>query len=81
MVPYCHSILSDVTIETFSYPATEVEYPSLTVCKRNGYNVDEYIRAVFDNFQVVCTTDQSCNETSMLRVDFPHYLQVCFKIS
>ena len=69
-------ILVDVTIETFSYPATKVEYPALTVCKRRSYNVDEYVRSVFDNFQVVCTNDASCDETLPLREDYPHYLQV-----
>ena len=41
-----------------------------------SYNVDEYTRAVFDNFQVVCHDNESCAETSPLREDFPSYLKV-----
>ena len=42
----------------------------------NGYNVDEYLRAVFDNFQVVCRSKEHCEETLPLKEDFPAYLKV-----
>ena len=64
-------------IESFSYPATQLAYPAITVCKMNGYNVDEYVRAVFDNFQFVCADDKACVETIPLRDDYPYYLKVC----
>ncbi len=38
-------------IDTMSYPATKLAYPAITVCKEDRYDVGEYIRAVFDNFQ------------------------------
>ena len=41
---------TQVRIETFSYPATELVYPALTVCKKYNYDVAEYLRAIFDNF-------------------------------
>ena len=40
-----------------------------------GYNVDEYVRTVFDNFQVVCTDNQTCADTQPLRDDFPAYIK------
>ncbi len=43
-----------VTIETFSLPATSLPYPAISVCKPEPYDVGEYIRAVFDNFQMTC---------------------------
>ena len=45
------------------------------MCKK-GYNPDEYVRIVFDNFQVVCNDEESCRETSKLREAFPSYLKV-----
>ena len=49
--------------------------PPCTVCKK-GYNPDEYVRVVFDNFQVVCNDEESCREISELREAFPSYLKV-----
>ena len=37
-------------IQTFNHPATELKYPAVTVCKKHNYDVAEYLRAVFDNF-------------------------------
>ena len=65
-----------MTIETFSHPATKLEYPAITVCKKGSYNVDEYVRAVFDNFAVICQDDESCSDTEPLRADFSSYLKV-----
>ena len=68
--------MAGVAIGTFSHPATELAYPAITVCKMGGYNPDEYVRAVFDNFQVGCRDTRSCEETSKLREAFPNYLEV-----
>ena len=68
----------DVVIATLSQPACELAYPAITVCKKGGYNPDEYVRVVFDNFQVVCNDEEGCNETSKLRDAFPSYLKVTF---
>ena len=70
--------LLDVAIATLPQPACELTYPAITVCKKGGYNPDEYVRVVFDNFQVVCHDEESCNETSKLRAAFPSYLKVTF---
>ncbi len=37
---------SEVTIETFSLPATSLPYPAITVCKAHKYDTGEYLRAV-----------------------------------
>ena len=69
-----------VSIITFSYPATKLNYPAITVCRKIPYNPDEYVRAVFDNFQLTCNNscmdycDASCEETEVLREDFEAYI-------
>ena len=45
------------------------------MCKEGAYNVDEYVRAVFDNFAVECVDDKTCADTAQLRDDFPSYLK------
>ena len=73
-----------VTIVTFSHPATKLNYPSITVCRKVPYNPDEYVRAVFDNFQLLCNDscmencDVSCEETDMMRQDFESYISMNF---
>ena len=64
---------SSVAIRTFSKPAREVEFPAITICNEKGFDVGEYIRAVFDNFQYKCEKDYNCNETELLRSHFPAY--------
>ena len=69
-----------VTIETFSHHATKLNYPAITVCRSIPYNPDEYVRSVFDNFQLACnysfdeSSESSCEETEMLRQDFKSYI-------
>ena len=36
---------------TISRPTTNATYPAITICNPNGFDVGEYIRAVYDNFQ------------------------------
>ena len=65
---------SKVTIKTFSMPATELPYPAITICNKNGKNVGEYLRAIFDNFQYACNEyDGDCEKTKLLRSHFPTY--------
>ena len=45
------------------------------MCKGGAYNVDEYVRAIFDNFAVECSDDKTCADTAQLRDDFPSYLK------
>ena len=35
-----------VAIDTFSLPATDLNYPAITICNRNRYDVGEYIRSL-----------------------------------
>ena len=72
-----------VTIQTLSYPATELNYPAITMCRTIPYNPDEYIRAVYDNFQMACNScndtaycEESCEETKLLRQDFKRYISL-----
>ena len=76
---------SGVKIETLSYPATELNYPAITMCRTIPYNPDEYIRAVYDNFQMACNScndsstaycEESCEETMLLRQDFKYYISL-----
>ena len=59
-----------VAIKTFSKPAREVPYPAITICNPNGYDVGQYIRAVFDNFEFSCESGK-CEKSRLLRTDFP----------
>ena len=60
-----------VAIQTFSKPSHEVEFPAITICNEDGFDVGEYIRAVFDNFQYSCFKGHNCSETELLRSHFP----------
>ena len=40
-----------VAIATFAMPATEVPSPAITVCNPSGFDIGEYVRAIYDNFQ------------------------------
>ena len=57
---------------TFSMSATDLPYPAITICNKNGYDVGEYLRAVFDNFEYGCK-DGDCEKSSLLRSHFPEY--------
>ena len=63
-----------MSIETFSFPATELAYPAITVCKRQKYDMGEYLRAVFDNFEYSCNgsvaDSMSCVDSMLLRDHF-----------
>ena len=70
----------EVSITTFSYPTSNLSYPAITVCRETPYNPDEYVRSVFDNFQLACNDscmeycDASCEETDLMRQDFWEYI-------
>ena len=55
-------------------PIREVPYPAITICNAKGYDVGEYIRAVFDNFEFSCESGtDGCEKSRLLRADFPGY--------
>ena len=64
---------SGVTIQTFAHPVTELPEPAITVCRKVPYNPDEYVRAVFNNFQMKCNIG-SCEDTQLLKRDFSGYI-------
>ena len=64
-----------VEITTFSKKATELIHPAITICNPNGYDVGEYLRAVFDNFEY-----GNLSESEMLRSHFPGYADVGSKV-
>ena len=66
---------SSVAIKTFSKPANEVPFPAITICNENGFDVGQYLRAVFDNFQYSCYNDHNCSDVELLRSHFPGYFE------
>ncbi len=68
----------EVAIDTFSLPATSLPFPAITVCKRRKFDVGEYLRAVFDNFQYVCKkaegVNDTCRESMLLREHYDTYV-------
>ena len=59
---------------TFSMPATDLPYPAITVCNKNGHDVGEYLRAVFDNFEYSCKDPNlDCEKSQLLRSHFPEF--------
>ena len=64
-----------VEITTFSKKATELYHPAITICNPNGYDVGEYLRAVFDNFEY-----NDLNSSKLLRSHFPGYADVNSKL-
>ena len=68
------------TIDTGNNPVTNLDHPALTICKANGiYDVGEYLRAVFNNFQFACESSlesESCKATKTLRRHYSSYLEV-----
>ena len=73
-------MFSEVGIETFTLPVTELPYPAITICKKNGlYDPGEYLRAVFNQFQYAYRKDdeRSCYETKNLRDDYKNFVSPC----
>ena len=64
-----------VVIKTFAHPVTEVPEPAITVCRKVPYNPDEYVRAIFDNFQMTCDLG-FCEDTLLLRENFENHLDL-----
>ena len=70
---YSSQPITEVSIHTIA--STKLNFPAITVCREIPYNPDEYVRVVFDNFQMVCNESyEGCEETQMLRNDFVNYL-------
>ena len=66
-----------LTIDTMTFPATNVAYPAITICKDpTNFDSGDYVRAVFDNFQSSCNSDASCAEIELLRSHFRDYLKI-----
>ena len=63
----------EVSIATFSFPATELPFPAITICKEHKFDVGEYVRAVFDNFQFSCPDNATCAESKLLREHYKKF--------
>ena len=77
---YISNFVSEVGIERFTLPVTELPYPAITVCKKNGlYDPGEYLRAVFNQFQYAYRKDDegSCNKTASLRNHYRNFVSTC----
>ena len=67
-------------IETFTLSVTELPYPAVTICKKNGlYDPGEYLRAVFNQFQYAYRKDEagSCEKTADLRDHYRNFVSTC----
>ena len=72
--------ISEVGIESFTLPVTDLPYPAITICKKNGlYDPGEYLRAVFNQFKYAYQKDNegSCNETALLRSHYRNFVRIC----
>ena len=67
-----------VGILTHSLDVTELDYPSVTICKEKGlYDPGQYLRPIFNQFQFACRDgDGSCNKTELLREHYQDYFRV-----
>ena len=65
------------TVNALGIPIATLNHPAVTICKPNGiYDVGEYLRAVFDNFQFSCQSDtdsDSCQAANLLRDHYSTY--------
>ena len=67
--------ITEVSIHTIA--SNKLNFPAITVCREIPYNPDEYVRVVFDNFQMACNESfEGCEETQKLRNDFKTYLSL-----
>ena len=68
---------TQTTINALGIPITSLDHPAITICKPNGiYDVGEYLRAVFNNFQFSCKSDkesESCQAVNLLRSHYTAY--------
>jgi hypothetical protein len=76
----CVYSFSAVSIQTFSLPAITLRYPAITICKRHNLDVGQYIRAIYNNFESVCSEEDfdgdynyTCNQTTLLRREFTKF--------
>ena len=73
-------ILSEVVIDSFTLPVTDLPYPAITICKKRGlYDPGEYLRAVFNQFKYAYRKEDegSCNETDLLRRHYKNFISQC----
>ena len=71
---------SEVVIDSFTLPVTDLPYPAITICKKRGlYDPGEYLRAVFNQFKYAYRKDDkgSCNETDLLRRHYKNFISQC----
>ena len=72
------SFTAAVGILTHSLDVTELNYPSVTICKEKGlYDPGQYLRPIFNQFQFSCRDgDGSLNKTELLREHYQEYFRV-----
>ena len=65
------------TINALGIPITQLDHPAITICKPYGiYDIGEYLRAVFNNFQFSCKSDKNyggCQPENLLRSHYTEY--------
>ena len=68
---------TQTTVTALGIPIATLDHPAVTICKPNGiFDVGEYLRAVFDNFQFSCKSGngtESCRGDMLLRDHYSTY--------
>ena len=68
------------TINALGIPITNLDHPAVTICKPNGiYDIGEYLRAVFNNFQFSCKFErgsESCKSPNLVRSHYSTYSEM-----
>ena len=71
---------TQTTINALGIPITSLDHPAITICKPNGiYDIGEYLRAVFNNFQFTCKSEkdsESCQAVNLLRSHYTAYSNI-----
>ena len=64
------------TIDTFSYPVQNIQYPTVTVCYGDTVNYDPwaFVRNNYNRYEFSCQTASECEKSKELRRDFRNVL-------
>ena len=64
---------SQVSINSFSVPITDLPFPAITICKTSDGDPGDYVRAVYNNFLFKCNDTTSCESRKLLGDHFTAY--------
>ena len=71
---------TQTTINALGIPIKTLDHPAITICKANGiYDIGDYLRAKFNNFQFSCgysNESESCHMANLLRYHYSSYSEL-----